>query len=134
MSLLPRQVISLYVFNSPIKRRKCTFFFYWRIIAWQCCVGFCCTTMWIHWVCIYIPSLLSSLLRSSQITELSSPCYTTASHELCILYMVVNICQCYSLNSLLLHVGPNFLVAWWEIALNKGLWKFILEWLWNKWC
>ena len=55
-------------------------------IALPCCVSSCCTTMWITEY-TYIPFLLSlpptSLShpsRSSQSTELSSLCYTAASH------------------------------------------------------
>ena len=35
------------------------FFLNWRIIALQCCVGFCHTTMWVSRKCTYVPSLLN---------------------------------------------------------------------------
>ena len=63
------------------------FFFKWRIIALQCCVGFRHTTTWINAKDTYISFLLSLLLtsppscssRSSQSTKLSSLCCIAAS-------------------------------------------------------
>ena len=84
------------------------------IIALQCCISFCCIAIWISHMYTYIPSTLrplptplqSHLSRSSQRTKLSSLCYIAASHQISVLYMVVYICQCYSLSSFHLPLPP----------------------------
>ena len=84
------------------------FIFNWRIIALQCCVGFCHTTMSISYKYTHVPSLLNfsptpysiHLSRSSQSTGLISLCYTAASHQLAILHVIyIHMFQCYSLNA-----------------------------------
>ena len=49
--------------------------------------------------CIYLPPSLSHPSRWTQSTELISLCYATASHQLSVLHLVVNICPCHSLTS-----------------------------------
>ena len=81
------------------------FIFNWRIIALQCCVGFCHTTMSISYKYTHVPSLLNfsptpysiHLSRSSQSTGLISLCYTAASHQLAILHVIyIHMFQRYS--------------------------------------
>ena len=72
---------------------------------------------WITCKYTYVPSLLklhptshSHLSRLSQSTRLSSLCYTTAAHWLSVLYIVMFMFQCYSLNlfhSLFLPLCPQ---------------------------
>ena len=78
-------------------------YFNWRIIALQCCVGFCHPSTWISHRYTYVPSLLDlpatfHTSRLSQSPRLSSLYYTATSHQLSVLHMVIYICQCYSLS------------------------------------
>ena len=82
------------------------FFFIWRIIALQWCVGFCHITTWIShnhlYICVCVcvcvcvsaplkpPSpLLLHPSRSSQSTSLGSLCCAAALHQLSVSHMVV---------------------------------------------
>ena len=90
--------------TDPMIPNFLKFIFNWRIIALQCCVGFCHTTMSISYKYTHVPSLLNfsptpysiHLSRSSQSTGLISLCYTAASHQLAILHVIyIHMFQCY---------------------------------------
>ena len=77
------------------------FFFNWRIIALQYCVGFCHTLTWIGihvspcpWTSLPLPTP-SHPSRLSRSTGVSSLCHTAESHWLSVL---IYMCYCYSLN------------------------------------
>ena len=88
--------------QTPMIKYICTqilpalfsFIFNWRIIAWQCCVGFCHTAAWISHRYPYVPSpwaflpppTPSHLFRLSLSTRLSSLHHTANSHWLFILH------------------------------------------------
>ena len=80
------------------------FFFNWRVIALQYCVGFCHTRRWISYKYTHVLSLLN--LPSGPLPPHPTPlgCHrapgwapcacTAASHWRAVLHMVVSICQC----------------------------------------
>ena len=78
--------------------------FYWSVVALQCRVSACCTTRirsMLH-ACpprSFSPAPPSPSSRSSQRAEPSSCCYAAACPGLSVSYVVVYICQCFSLSS-----------------------------------
>ena len=88
------------------------FFFNWRIIALQYCVGLYHTSTWISHRYTYVPSLLNPLpsptpshpSRLSQSTGLSTLCHEANSHLLSILYMA----KCTHFHSFLSSSHPLF--------------------------
>ena len=89
-----------------IPRGSSFFFFNWRILSLQCCVGFCHTVMWISHRYTYVPSLLNLPPTSQPFPPLWV--FTEDWFELpesyrrfplAILWVVMYMFQCYSLNS-----------------------------------
>ena len=82
---------------------KTLFIFNWRIIALQCCVGFCLTSAWISHRCTYVPLLLN--LPPAPLgfhrTPGWAPCVRQQIPTGCPFqgYVVRYMFQCYLLNS-----------------------------------
>ena len=74
-----------------------SFFFHWRIIALQCCVDFCWTTMWVSHNYMYIASLLSF---HAPIHLLIIPLVRVSLiwvYKLCVLFLVLKYLYSYFL-------------------------------------
>ena len=101
LTLLPNNVLFFHF------EFVCFFFFNWRIIAVQYCVGFFHTTPWISHRHTYVSSLLNLPTTSHHPTSLgyhtalgmSSLSHTANAHWLSILHVVMHIFQCHSLHS-----------------------------------
>ena len=84
-----------------------------------------CESVIILCICIYrSPPSQASLAppRASQSTRLGSLCYTAASYQPSISHMVVQICQCYFLNSILFLFSlccPTFYASF-PVLTHKG--------------
>ena len=85
--------------SSPTCRLNSVSYFVlnWRITAFQCCVGFCCTTTWISHMRTYTPCLFSLPSTPSHPTPLGhhkAPSWTSCAiqHFLPSLYMLMYIC------------------------------------------
>ena len=57
------------------------FFFNWRVLALWCCVGFCCTTVWISYTYTHVPSPLSLLAMPPPQPSRSSPGWAPCAYS-----------------------------------------------------
>jgi len=103
------------------------FIFRWVIIALQCCVGFCHTTMWVSHK--HISSLLNlpppppgPPSRLSGSTWLSS--LLCSNFPLATLHMVIYKFQCYSLNS-----SHPLMIFYCGFKLSVLIFCFVFIWL-----
>ena len=96
--------------------------FSWIIVALQCCISFCFTTMWMSCKCTWIPSPWatppSHPSGSSQSTELSSLCYIAAS---CWLYLTHGSVSIPVLLSQLLPHSPSLPVSTSRFSMSVSL-------------
>ena len=99
---LTRSLLALFFFKN--------FIFNWRVIALQCCVGFCHTSTWIRHRHTYVLSLLNVPRTSHHIPPHPTPFYWArvsqstwfellalySKFTLAVLHMVIHMFKCYS--------------------------------------